>query len=443
LKQEKTAPGQEPVQKNRAFYRIFRSDKVLIPLSLFLAVWVWLVLIVGSSEVENRVIENIQVKVDFGETVSESLGLQAFWPQNMDPLQLTVDVTIQGKKYDISPAVVTAEDLQVELLPKDVNDNDINSVGDYQLKVQVTPRHSLGQGNYAVVDVSPATIQVYFDHYKEATFVLEAAPVGIGVDAPQGYYAGDPLLSRSTVTISGPAKDVNSIKQVKAQFLVEKQLTATQTFNDVQINPIIDFGAVSQYLTIDTGGSPISVTIPVWKRTDLKVVADFKEPPKAYIDTPLRVTYTPATLRAALPEESIPADGNYAVGQISFRQLSPANHTFRLPAADLKEIHLFDAVEEFRADVDMTGMAETRLTLSADAITVTGGKAAVGEVRDVVVVGPADIVAALTPELLQGEVVITAETPKGSGSQPVNITVNQESCWVYAPKDYMVACVVN
>ncbi len=443
MEKKNAADAQSKRKQSQPLSRLFRSNKVLIPFSLFLAVWVWLILVVGSSESEDRVIERIPIKVDFSGTVSESLGLHAFWPQNVDPEHLTVDVTIRGKKYDISPAVVSAEDLKVELLPKDINNNDINAAGDYQLQVRVTQILGLGKANYKIISTSPATISVYFDHTKTTTFPLELAPIGEVTAASEEYFAATPLLSRKTVSITGPAKDVNSIRQVKAQFLVEGPLEETQTFNDVQINPIIDFGAVSQYLTIDAGGSPISVTVPVWKRAQRKVSADFIDQPRAYIAKPLPVTFTPANVRAALPEKSIREDGTYSVGQISFRQLSPGNNVFTFLTSELKEIYLFDALEAFRVEVDMTGMAETRLTLPKEKITVAGGNAAVGDVQSVAVVGPKDVVEALTPQSLSGEVILTEETPKGSATLPVSIAVEHEDCWVYAPKEYVVACVVN
>ncbi|MDR2525084.1 MAG: hypothetical protein LBC83_02645 [Oscillospiraceae bacterium] len=434
-----------PKNKGEKLRRLFRSNKVLLPFSLFLAIWVWLILIVGSSETEERTITGIPVRVDFSETISESLGLQAFWAQSIDPAKLTVDIVVRGKKYDVSPAVVTAEDFSVVLLPKDLNGNDINAVGDYQLRVDVSRKPGIGQQSYEIVTKTPASFQVYFDHLKELEFNLEAAPIGVGITAPEGYYAGVPLLSQKTVKVSGPARDVNSVKQIKAQFMVEKELQATQTFNDVEIIPGMDFGAVSQYLQVDTGERAVSVTIPVWKKAVVSTDVEFKDRPSAYAENRLPVTISPAQINAALPEQSVPAPGaRYIVGQISFKQLSPTNRSFRLAASELKEIHFFDAVTEFRAEVDMTGMAEVRLTLPAANIAVSGGSAAFRDVPNVVVVGPADAVEALTGADLRGNVEITADTPKGSGTLPVQITIpERDDCWIYAPKDYPAACVVH
>lgn len=442
MENEKKAQATTRAAKHPGTGRVFRSDKVLIPLSLFLAIWVWLILVVGSSEQETRAIAKIPVSVDFSGTVSERLGLEAFWPQNVNPEKLTVDVTIRGRKYDISPAVVSAADLLVELLPKDINGSDVNSAGDYQLRVQVGKRNE--RQNYEIVEISPSTFQVYFDHPKTATFLLEPAPIGVIAAASEDYYAGAPLLTRRTVSVSGPAKDVNSIQEVRAQFLVPGPLEATQTFNDVEINPVIEFGAVSPYLKIDTGASAISVTVPVWKRAELTVSADFMDQPSAYITEPLPVEYTPETIRAALPEESIQADGSYSVGQISFHRLSPADNVFRFPAEGLKEIHFFSEVEEFYARVDMTGMAEARLTLPASAIHVAGGSAALSDVKNVVVVGPEASVAALTDGALRGELVITDDTPRGSVNLPVSVALKDiDDCWIYAPAEYLAACVVQ
>ena len=70
---------------------------------------------------------------------------------------------------------------------------------------------------FEIVSVSEQQIEVYFDVYKEIDFLLEPKVITDGDLVKSGYIAGDPILSADKVTVSGPATEIDSIKNVFLQ----------------------------------------------------------------------------------------------------------------------------------------------------------------------------------------------------------------------------------
>ena len=80
---------------------LFNNDKFLLFFSLFAALVIWLLVVVNVSPATTRVIQGVKVNID--STVPSQFGLEVFGEK-----EFTVDVTVKGKKYQISPAALSA-----------------------------------------------------------------------------------------------------------------------------------------------------------------------------------------------------------------------------------------------------------------------------------------------------------------------------------------------
>ncbi|MDR1464142.1 MAG: hypothetical protein LBJ11_02415 [Oscillospiraceae bacterium] len=437
------APGKK-TRRRFQVRRLLDDNRVLLPFSLFLAFWAWVLLLMAFGSDEEQVITKVPVEMHLAGTVAEQLGLQPFWPlqQGKTPEDLTVNVTVKGKRYDISPAALKAEDLSATLVL-----GDVNSPGEYDLEVRVTPKRAALREKFEITEISVTSIHLYFDHLKEGSFKLEPVTEGEW-SVPDGYYAGDTLLYPETITISGPAGEFNKIKRVQAILRPKGQLKQTTSFSGLEIRPLNEFGDnLFLYLRVGAADEEITATIPVWKKASLSAAVDYRSVPTAYLSNPLPVTLTPAVFSAALPEASLRPGGTYTVGAIDFRHLSPSRNTFTFPVADMKEIKIFDNAAEFRAEVDMTDLDTKTFTLYATNIRATAEEdtpnvqATPGNVRRVTVVGPTAALAALTADDLSGEIIIPADVAAGSQQFPVTAYVGRDDCWIYG--DYTVSCQVT
>jgi len=407
-------------------HTLLHDSRVLFAISVLLAVGVWLVLAVINDDLQTKTIENVPVRVDFSGTVAEELGLEPFWAGPLtDPGKLTVDVMVRCKRYEN----ITADTLEATL----VTGNEYTA-GEHLLAIRVAPKREADRDRYELVSVTPGSIPLYFDHYKSLEFGLTAAAIG-EPGVPEGYHAQDLMLSKKIVTVSGPARLVDAIMLVKAEVNFNDNTTYAETtvFTDIPVYPVDRNGDTSPYLTVEEG--EVNATLPVWKRATLTPSVTFEGIPVAYLGAPLQVRLDPAEIHAALPEGSITEDLRYSVGVVHFQALSPTNNRFRFPAEDLKEIKLFDDTETFTAVVDLSGFDTARFTLpGAQVGNVVNERFNVRfeDIHNVVVVGPADVVKALTPFDLVGEAAIPEEARQGTATLPVNIRVrDREDCWAY------------
>ncbi|MCL2106533.1 MAG: hypothetical protein FWH26_05700, partial [Oscillospiraceae bacterium] len=333
------------------------------------------------------------------------------------------DVTVESRKYE----PVTEEDIRAELMV-----GSVNGAGDYDLEIRVSKRSGK---EFEIIPTSKRTERVYFDTVKERTFELTPQLLG-EVQVPEGYYADTVRLLPKTVRVYGAVTELNRISQIAAQIDVSEPLTETTEFPELPILCMNEFGDIlGMYLTIEDG-TAVSATIPVWKQANLQTGVEFRQAHVNYLNHPLPYKITPASVRAALPESSIPAD-RFSVGAVSFQELSPGANRFTFSVGEQTDIHYFGNVTQFAVEVDMSGMAEVSFTLPGTGISAVAGEdapaaaAAFGNVARVRVVGPEAVVKELSPESLSGEVAITAETPAGSSVQPVTVRVARDDCWIF------------
>jgi hypothetical protein len=411
--------------KNSWLHTLLRDQRVLFGISILLAAVVWLVLAVINGEERVSTIAGVPVRVDFTGTVAEELGLIPFSSGPLtDPDNLTVTVVVRCKRYEN----VTAETLNAVLVTENVF-----TAGEQSLSIRVSPKNA-DKEHFVIVSCTPASLPLYFDHERTLEFKLTPEVIG-EVRVDEGYHAEDALLSKNSVSVYGPATLVNAIAAVKAEISPEGPYSETAVFRNIRVTPVDRGGNTSPYLVVEGGDPQVNATLPVWKRASLYPAVDFQNVPGAYLSAPLPVTVTPAAVRAALPEDRIAEDLRYSVGLIDFQALSPASNRFSFPAEDLREIRLFDETQAFTAVVDLAGFDTQRFTLPGAQVQAPagGGPAArFDDINNVVVVGPAQAVAALTPFDLAGEAEIPADARPGRVTLPVAIRVkNREDCWVY------------
>ena len=88
------------------FNDLFYNDKFVLAFSFFIAVGIWLAVVINVGEETSRVIKDVKVNIDTA--IPSQFGLEVFG--NPD---YSVDVTVTGKKYQISNAALSAEDILV------------------------------------------------------------------------------------------------------------------------------------------------------------------------------------------------------------------------------------------------------------------------------------------------------------------------------------------
>ncbi|MDR0530843.1 MAG: hypothetical protein LBG83_02095 [Oscillospiraceae bacterium] len=426
----------DSVKEDQAKHPFRQGNRLLALISLALGFITWVVFAMVNGDTRDQTVHNVPVHIEMTGTVAGDLGLKTFFPTASSAENITVSVVVHAKRYD----TIAKEDLNAQLMVSDVD-----RAGDYNLGVRITPAKA-GDTRFEIRSYSVGgveghtTIAVGFDY--ERTLSFELSPVINGaVTVPDGYYAGDVMLTKKFVSITGPQRKIAEIAGVKAEIMASGLLKETTTFegDGVRITPVDAAGnAVPQFLTID-GGGDLKATLPVWKQATLRTTIDFLHVPQAYLSQPLPFRMKPESVRAALDEEraNIAQEQGYAVGTIDFAALAPNRNAVTFQAAELTQIAFLDSTSEITATVDLTGFSTRTMTLPGGNIEVDSAPDAPGyegtfsSVRNVVVVGPEESLASLTAERLSGKAMVDSSASAGRAILPVTIAVDSDDCWVY------------
>ena len=399
---------------------LFNNDKFLLFFSLFASLVIWLLVVVNVSPATTRVIKDVKVNID--STVPSQFGLEVFGEK-----EFTVDVTVKGKKYQISPAALSSSDIVIT-----AQTNSVDSAGNRTL--QLKPEIPEG-ADYTITNISSKTIDVYFDTVKTVQMVIEPQVVADGFSVVEdGYKSGNINLSETSVTVTGPSTEINRIEKVVAEIVLEKSLTSNKSA-DAEIVLLSDKGR-SDFKYITKSIEKVVLTIPVLKVKELETVVAFKNAPDNYVVTPLKYTVSPSKDLFNISVDDFEKIVNYTVGTIDFKTLSPSNHVFTFLAEDIA-VSEDSQTEKFTVNVDMSGISQEYINISSDDFVINNPEQMEYRVsglnKSVVIVGATKDLESITDESIKIEIDLSElEISKGqSVTIPAMVSVENAGCWVY------------
>ncbi len=403
---------------------LFYNNLFVFILSLFISVVIWLLVVINVSPQTTRVIKDVKVTID--DTVPAQFGLEVFGES-----EFTVDVTVKGKKYQISTGNLSAEDIVVTAVTTNVD-----SPGFRTLQLRAEPVNE--NASYTISSVSSKTIDVYFDTAKSVQFVVEPNIVADGFPVvADGFTCGEISLSENSVVISGPSTQVNRIEKVIAKCVLEKSLNSNFSV-ETDIIPLDDKNKSDfDYLTMSV--EKTVVAIPVLRVKTVDTAVSFKNVPKNYLASPLMYKISPAKETFNIFVDEYEKTTSYDVGVIDFKTLSPTNNRFvfsseKLPVAD-------GSAEEFIVSVDMSGFSQEYVNISEEKIKINNPENIDYTLsyypNSVVVVGPDAELIGITKDKIYVEIDLSqVDITKGETiTIPALITVDSDTCWVYGTYD--------
>ena len=398
---------------------LFNNDLFVLIFSLVAALVIWLMVVVNVSPATTRVIQDVKVTID--STVPSQFGLEVF-----GETEFSVDVTVSGKKYQISSAALSAEDVVVI-----AQTNSVDSAGKRVL--QLKPEIPDG-ADYTITNISSKTIEVYFDTAKTVQMVIE--PQVVTDDFPiveDGFTSGDINLSETSVTITGPSTEINRIEKVVAKLELKKPLSSNKSA-DAEIILLSDKNR-SDFKYVTTSIDKVVLTIPVLQEKELETVVAFKNAPDNLVVTPLKYTISPAKDLFNISVDDYEKTVDYTIGTIDFRTLSPSNRVFTFSAEDLK-LSEDSKTEEFVVTVDMSDISQEYFTLPTKNFVVNNPEKEEYKIsglnKSVVVVGSAKDLESVTEDDIKVEIDLSdIDINKGQTiTVPAVVTVDNAGCWI-------------
>lgn len=411
-------------KKNRfSIRKLIYNDKYLIIISIILAVIIWIVTSMNLSPETSKTI-TVPVTVDFSDSAAEQLGIKCFGEEKVD-----VDVTISCKKYLAKD--ITADDLSVYL-----QTNVVTSSGNYDVPIKVETAEN---ADFKVTNYYPTVYKGYFDVEDEKTMDVDVK-FSKKDFIENGYTMGQPLLSESTVTVKGPRSYVSQVASVSATINVENKLKST-TSMDLVVTAFDSYGSKVNYVTIETGGENLTVTIPVLKEMKLDVEANFAGKPSKINIEDFNVSYSVSRVNAGVLEDAKITKAT--IGSIDFSKLKAGENKFTFNVESLDGFVILDNIKEIEVTVNVpSDYTAKNVSVNSDNIKIInvpdGYNAEVIGINtgEVTVIGREDILEGITSANVSLVVDMSGvdadKLKKGKNSYKITTALgNSDTCWIY------------
>lgn len=403
--------------------KLIYNDKYLIIISIVLSLVVWIATSINLSPETTKTI-TVPVTVDFSGSAAEQLGLKCFGDESID-----VDVTVSCKKY--LAMEVSADNINISL-----DTNAVTNSGYTDVPIKVDTNNN---SDFKVTSYYPTVYRAYFDIEQEKTMDIDIRYTNEDFIA-DGYMMGEPLLSESTVTVRGPRTYVSQVESVVSNVNIEKELNQT-TSMDLSLTAVDSYGSRVSYITIDTGGESLTITIPVLKEMTLDVSASFTGKPSRVSTADFDVAYSVKRVSAGVLEDADIKVAN--IGTIDFSQLNVGENKFTFNVDSMKGIVVLDNIDTITATItvpsDYVSTTVNVNTSNGSVINVPDGyKATVTSIssNQVTVIGKEENVENLTSSNIKLVVdlskIDSKEIKTGLTTFDAATAVEKsDTCWVY------------
>lgn len=410
--------------KKISFQSVLNNPKALMAISFLLALITWITISLNEApEVEN-VIEHVKIQID--DSIPSQMGYEAFGIEEQ-----YVDITVEGKRYLVGDNMLTADDFTVTAITTYVE-----GPGKYSLQLKATSKDS--DADYRIVSKSQDYIDVYFDTPKTVELPLEPEVLceSESILYSRDYVTEDPIVSLEKITVTGPATEVDKIKSAIASITTEGELKSSDT-KSAELRIVDSHGDEIQYLTIKESIDDLTVTVPVYKVSDLPTTVEFSSAPLYYIDKPLKVSCSPAYIRVEAEESKLENLTSVSLGTIDFSSLKPGVNTFELLASGVKDAIPLDRDAKYTVTVN-TGKLDSRtFTIPRENINILSVPAdflatVVSDEIEVTIVGPSDSLDSFADGDIYAEINFAgASLKEGKKNYPATVRIRNNRCWAY------------
>lgn len=331
---------------------IIRNNRILMIVSFLISFGLWIWVSVEKSPIVQTVIADVPINLDLSRSVPEQLGLQIFGDKDFK-----VDVTVSGKKYIL--ASLNKDDIKVSAVT-----NYVDSSGEKTLQLRYEAVD--GSEEFDIISLSKSYIEVYFDIPKQVELPLQAEFTNdINSLIPENCILGDIIFSKQSITVSGPAAEINRISKAVAKVNVSEKIEKNTTLIP-EIALITEDNTNLIYSSIDGENNDITMSIPIYKKVTLPASVTFKNAPASFVSNPLKYSVYPSTVTVAVPIDVATTLESISVAIIDFADITGGINTFTFSSSEIVDAIAIDATApKFRVTVDTSEMATKTVTVSA------------------------------------------------------------------------------
>ena len=345
---------------NFSLHKLMHNDKVMVVLSLVIAIILWAVVMDNMGSNSTTTLE-VPVSVSLTNPIAQEKDLRVI-TQSLEK----VEVVIEGPYFQISG--VQEKDIDVK-----VNTSNIFTQGYYELQVEVS---RIGTKNFTIAEIKPSVINLQCDFWEgPREFAIETNIDGLSVTDETRYRLGDPQLDASLtngkVTIEGPKSVVDQIAFIQAKVSAQAAISDTQVYEA----PLIAYDADGNEVNLEQcilSHTSVTVTVPVleYRRVDFQY--ELKNVSAAFANRMDFITVTPTFVELWGPPDTIQqyADGIQNLGTFDFNHILPTYADRTIPLNAPASVKVMDGTVAVTVDFDLDGFTSRVFNLNLTSANV-------------------------------------------------------------------------
>lgn len=284
-----------------------RNYKTLI-LAFLLSFTLWIVVSIQVFPTIEKEVNNVSVEAHLTDYMVRN-NLQI-----VNDVNQTVNIKIQGKRYDISR-------LDTQDFYASVDLSEVTSAGKYNVALEVFAKTN---EDYTLLEVEPKTLSLEIDKIITKEFPITGTAPDISL--PEGFYADDVTTSPETISVTGSASMLEKIERIEAKSTFHGEIMeSTQTNSEIIIYGSNGTKIVSDKLKLST--ELVTVNIPIFKQKELPLKVTINYPAGFDADS-LKYEIRPEMITVAAPNNTIDNQSQLDIGTINLSDITPNNNTY-------------------------------------------------------------------------------------------------------------------
>ena len=284
-----------------------RNYKTLI-LAFLLSFTLWIVVSIQVFPTIEKEINNVSVEAHLTDYMVRN-NLQI-----VNDVNQTVNIKIQGKRYDISR-------LDTQDFYASVDLSEVTSAGKYNVALEVFAKTN---EDYTLLEVEPKTLSLEIDKIITKEFPITGTAPDISL--PEGFYADDVTTSPETISVTGSASMLDKIERIEAKSTFHGEIMeSTQTNSEIIIYGSNGTKIVSDKLKLST--ELVTVNIPIFKQKELPLKVTINYPAGFDADS-LKYEIRPELITVAAPNNTIDNQSQLDIGTINLSDITPNSNTY-------------------------------------------------------------------------------------------------------------------
>ena len=423
------------MKKRFTLSSLLHHDKLMMVVSLILAVLIWSLVVYGPSNDEERVITGVPVSITLNDYATETLKLRI-----TKGAEATATVKVKGLRSVVG--MLSPQDLTVT-----ADTGNVISEGTYTL-----PIRAVATGEYEILSVvgtdgNNDAVTISCDSWREADFAVEVESPGLQVSDTKEYQLGTPSIAaegitNGKITVSGPRTDIHRIQKVVAVIADEKTIDEATAFEALLQARDEDGKVIESVAFVGVEDAKVSVTVPVMVYREVTLKPLTLHTPKAYEKKADLVTVSPAKVALwGVPSE---IDEYVASVQeqmkVDFDSLNADNMTREITLEAIEGIRPVNGSETVKLKVNLPNLSKRMMefTLAKNNLKLTKATEkwnvdfSQTKLTAVTLYGPAESLNAVKPADIRVVVDTDAITAAGNQTAVSRLEVTgREDVWVY------------